>query len=424
MNRTADLLATIERFNSTGTMQKAALLSTSFTGAAARLNALGEYSGLLGPQNQLRGVLTTHDLVLREAQKLADAQQVRERFSGLFSDTSAGMDRYLRMVSDAGGPLSTLRSMALFESETIYAARHAAGLMDQLRPSIAVDTLSAIERLQKQQQLLASSFGESLAGRWLSSARDIAEQFAGAKQVIDRQSRWWRDSSLPDPAQLLRTYGLPVMDPASLAAVAQASGFDGLLAQLRSFGIDDATIRSVASAVTDSQEELEELVGNSALSQEAPRQLTQAQLMRLWNLFFVLYSLLMPVYALWDTSQSEIRITGEIRAADERAAQRSDAVTKLMEQILEVAQREVLPQESLVVQARVVSIRSDPRHGASLVAEAFPNQVVTILDERGKWVKVEYYDWLAQDERSGWALKKYFVRAGPRAVKTPSHPDL
>jgi hypothetical protein len=52
-----------------------------------------------------------------------------------------------------------------------------------------------------------------------------------------------------------------------------------------------------------------------------------------------------------------------------------------------------------------------------VVAEAFPNQVVTLLDERGKWVKVEYYDWIALDERTGWTLKKYFVRAEPQIAR-------
>ena len=67
----------------------------------------------------------------------------------------------------------------------------------------------------------------------------------------------------------------------------------------------------------------------------------------------------------------------------------------------------------MVVRERVAVIRLKPEHGSRVIAEAFPNQVVTLLEERGKWIKVEYYDWIAHEERAGWALKKYFVRAEP-----------
>ncbi len=75
----------------------------------------------------------------------------------------------------------------------------------------------------------------------------------------------------------------------------------------------------------------------------------------------------------------------------------------------------------MVVRERVATIRADPRHGARVVAEVFPNQVVTLLEERGKWIRVEYYDWLAGEERDGWALKKYFARVEPIRGPNPQN---
>jgi hypothetical protein len=32
------------------------------------------------------------------------------------------------------------------------------------------------------------------------------------------------------------------------------------------------------------------------------------------------------------------------------------------------------------------------------------------MSEDGKWIEFEYYHWLHQEYRTGWALKKYFQR--------------
>jgi hypothetical protein len=36
--------------------------------------------------------------------------------------------------------------------------------------------------------------------------------------------------------------------------------------------------------------------------------------------------------------------------------------------------------------------------------------VVRPIAEDGKWIQFEYYHWLHQEYRTGWALKKYFQR--------------
>ena len=50
-----------------------------------------------------------------------------------------------------------------------------------------------------------------------------------------------------------------------------------------------------------------------------------------------------------------------------------------------------------------------------------PNEVVKVLDKKGKWIEVEYYHWLHEEYRTGWVLKKYLERvpANYSQAKTP-----
>ena len=39
-----------------------------------------------------------------------------------------------------------------------------------------------------------------------------------------------------------------------------------------------------------------------------------------------------------------------------------------------------------------------------------PREVVHPISENGKWIEIQYYDWLRQGYHTGWVLKKYFKR--------------
>lgn len=367
-----------------------------------------------------------NNYLLREVRKISSsitaAEQLRKQKASLFGDPFGDMDRYRRMVSEAPGPLSALRSVALYESEAARVVGQSGGSLGAAGASRMGVALSATELIRKQSELLASTFGETLAARWLSSAGNMGQHFTSAKDIIDKHAHRLAGAAAFDAAQLARRMGVPIMDNASFAAIARSSGVAGLLAQLRAFGIDSATLRAVASTVAPEQGDLDELLRDSGGGDEQQRrQLTKAQLVRLWNIFLILNGLLAPMYALWDASQSEARLTREVRAAEartseeitaseQRTSEKQDAMAKLMERVLEIAEQEVMAEESFVVRGRVATILREPRSGAGRVAEIFPNQVVTLIEERGKWIRVEYYDWLAREELEGWVLKKHLSR--------------
>ena len=67
-------------------------------------------------------------------------------------------------------------------------------------------------------------------------------------------------------------------------------------------------------------------------------------------------------------------------------------------------------EQRFVVKERVAVVRSKPEHGAAVLGKLLPNEVVRPISEDGKWIEIEYYHWLHQEYRTGWVLKKYFLR--------------
>jgi hypothetical protein len=67
----------------------------------------------------------------------------------------------------------------------------------------------------------------------------------------------------------------------------------------------------------------------------------------------------------------------------------------------------------------VAEVRVKPEHGATLVGRLLQQEVVRPISEDGKWIEIEYYHWLHQEYRTGWALKKYFQRVARPATHNP-----
>lgn len=80
-------------------------------------------------------------------------------------------------------------------------------------------------------------------------------------------------------------------------------------------------------------------------------------------------------------------------------------------QVEAIIRRQLLAEDSyFVVRERVARLRTAPEVGASVQALVFPNQKLKVLEERGKWIRVEFYDYLRQTAKEGWILKKYCTR--------------
>ena len=80
-------------------------------------------------------------------------------------------------------------------------------------------------------------------------------------------------------------------------------------------------------------------------------------------------------------------------------------------QVEAIIRRQFLTVDSyFVVRERVARLRKAPEDGSGVQALVFPNQKLKVLEERGKWIRVEFYDYLGQTTQEGWILKKYCTR--------------
>jgi len=277
-------------------------------------------------------------------------------------------------------------------------------IMDQQRPW---ESFSASLRMAND---LAKKFTHDLAlaqsGRLADIAksfgtvdnfRDIAEQAAASLALADQQAEW------------ARQFRLPVIDSAAAATIAHLWGRDGLERQLQSLGLDYE--RLLQGAIDEDQSEAEP--GARAL----PRRLPVWDVL---NILMILLAVLVPIWQKVDADRAEERLTDVIRDGDAENQRRIDELERLLKEFFERLQPQDEANTLFVVRTRVALVREEPRSGSKLVAQVFPNQIVTLLSERGKWIEVEYFDWLAQEERSGWCLKKYFERISFASKLTPA----
>ena len=77
------------------------------------------------------------------------------------------------------------------------------------------------------------------------------------------------------------------------------------------------------------------------------------------------------------------------------------------------------PNASYYVALRAVKVMTKPhsRKGSKTIAFLFQNNTVRLVERKGKWVRVEYYDYVTGVHENGWCLKKYLKLIGP--IKIP-----
>ena len=263
-------------------------------------------------------------------------------------------------------------SMADF-SISSFAAMHEASArsISRIAAEVRAFDTQAMERLTK-------SF-ES-AGK-LALTRELPASFASAFAEASAGAKY------------LDSIRLPLIDSASAAAIARVWGEEGVDRQLRALGIEVAKPTSPAA------------------TPEATKLGKRIEVLPILRDAVALFSLLFALYQWWDSQQMEARIIGAVREDQAQREKQMEAVKALISEAL--ARQEARDQMRFICLARVAVIRSAPRAGSSRTGSAFPNQVVKPVSEAGKWIQIEYYDFLAQETRIGWALKKYFTRIRP-----------
>lgn len=189
---------------------------------------------------------------------------------------------------------------------------------------------------------------------------------------------------------------MPVIDWSSAAKLARLLGEEGIEAQLAALGIQaDGTLLEVG-------EETAEQENGIGLSRKT------MELMALLGFIatFLLFYLQEHSSGKWQgKTDSELAVHRQLLEKQDRQL---EALSRLVEKAIKKETKKA--NDCFVVLDRVTTVRSDPANGSIIVSKLFPREVVKPLAEQGKWIQIEYYDWLRQQDYKGWALKKYFKR--------------
>ncbi len=338
------------------------------------------------------------------------------------NDVTKLLEGQQRLVRDALGPLAQLRAESIWEREhaRLFTSAQTAISMQRYVKTISDTQLSAMESVRRTYKGIngaAVSIIDSLNAEHRAmidaASRPFAsiELFAG-ESVSARVLRNTLDSS-----SWIDKLKLPIIDEASASAVAKMWGIEGALREISSLGLDTQTMRAFTASFAHSVD-----VGVWEAEDDAEEMPAQPNIRHLsaemWLcIFSVLLAILVPIWQKIDSDATEARLAAKVKGVvlkleehDRRSKVRYETLARIMERMMNQIEPKANEEVDFVVRSRVALIRDAGKSGSRIVAEVFPNQVVKLVSENGKWIEVHYFDWNSQEGRTGWALKKYFLR--------------
>lgn len=248
---------------------------------------------------------------------------------------------------------------------------------------------------------LAASVKASFDVSQMVGAASVTAAFEKSMSAIARQHTEQYDQIRSRLKEMVS--GVPTFDLATTAFLADFHGIAGIRRQLASLGVTPEEILGEGTAALDEEgDEVETRDVGFGWKARRLDDFRQLVVNLIASLIFAIY--VVPYVANPDSDAINKRLEGV-----EELVRRLPEL--LAPQIEEIVRRELgADPELFAVGAREGKLRLDPQAGSAVIAVVFPNQILTLLDQRGKWIKVEFYDYRAQDVRTGWILKKYCER--------------
>lgn len=346
----------------------------------------------------IKAMAESHSLA-NQVKKLVAESSLASQLAKQAQELQKIQDESIRKMLD---PLAHIRSSLLVDTATQR-------MLDEIsKPAVASGQLA---KLINQATTGSGSFIKAIHSSLNSSAIDNAKKMltetsvsSGLQQIMksfeEADKRWSVPSLLLESMAPLKALqeqmgrlSFPVIDLTSAAALANLLGSEGIKSQLAALGINPD------GSINTSFADHEEGIGLSRKTME------------LMALLSFILAFLVPIYQEYSSAQSQASTDQkfEVQAyALEGQKKMIEALTTLVEKaLIQEAKRK---EERFVVRDRVAEVRSTPAHGSSVIGKLLPQEVVRPISENGKWVEVEYYHWLHQEYRTGWALKKYFQR--------------
>ena len=289
----------------------------------------------------------------------------------------------------------TLAAALASERETANFKRYAGSAVSQALGQGATELSKGLEA----SFVLARAAGTAGIEKALAnSIENIASQYAG----LDLKDR------LREMVE-----GMSTFDLATTAALARFHGIDGLARQMAALGIEPGEFLDEEYLKTEEDEPHARSYEDrkNILRTESLDDFRQLLINIIAAYIFALY--FAPTIPNPDL-EAQNRNIAKVELLIEKVPQ---LIQSQLEDIIR-RQLDTAPR-TFVVKDRKARLRTEPVAGASVIALVFQNQKLILLEERGKWIRVEFYDYLTEATREGWVLKKYCLRL-PVNHQTPA----
>lgn len=270
---------------------------------------------------------------------------------------------------------------------------------------LANDTLSAFQSSFSASMAVAEALSATRAMIDIDRMKSITKPWENATRAI------WTSALSPLTAVLasfteIRAY-LPFIDATVASQIAN---------HWRHYGVEQE-IRTIS-------ERYEKLLKEEAPSEDEIEEFSRdcARLSEKKGLDFSSFlNLLFVLAVLWyqenSSSQMEERLMTKIEAGQTQQRQR-DTEIKVLQASIILALEHVQPTERgktvFVVRDRFALAKKEALSGAPVIGSLVPNQTAILLEEKGNWIRVEYFDWHSQSARQAWVLKKYLSRVAAK----------
>ncbi len=375
-----------------------ALQLAKLQGMLGGSHALNEYRKLEQERSTWMTAMAESNSLAEQIKKLVGQDSAAVYMAKQMHEAQKAQEDSIRKMLD---PLVNIRSGLLADgsiqrmidefSKPLAATDHFTKLLDQVAgPSAYLKSLHFVSdsSIEHTRRVLAETSVSTGLQQVMKSFEEANKHWAVPSALLESLSplKAWQEQ--------VGKLSLPVMDWASAAALAKVLGQDGIESQLAAWGINPD------GSINPEFVELEEK--GLGLSRRS---------MDLMTLISFILVFLVPIYQEISSSQWQAATDKKLEAqagALEGQRKMIEALTKLVEKAL--VQEAKRQEERFVVKDRAAIVRAKPEHGSAVVGKLLPNEVVRPVSEEGKWIEFQYYHWLHQDYRTGWALKKYFQR--------------
>jgi hypothetical protein len=266
--------------------------------------------------------------------------------------------------------------------------------------------IQTINRIRKDRELLRKTL--------TSPVLEMATQFEEQSQQLGKLFNSTAFQAFREIEELNRSFREAIMASSSLAFHAA----NALQNQIKFVNL--ASLNSIASAIsklsaqTDVYQQLQdsfsvklvrELEKEGPTPAEAIKTVEKALTEKAKNLppsrislegmIQLLFAFIFFIYATISSMESEERIIGEFKQIE----------TTILEQI-----EKLTPQQdtgTYYVVKRAVNLRTKPTTKSPVITILYPNQKVELIQRKGKWIYVNYFDYVEGLPKTGWAYKKY-----------------